>query len=132
MAGNRPALPLCDHRSAAVGLGISIGYEPSDIPLPIATRSIAEEGAGGVVLDQANGEGGAPARKTSRTPELSAGGQRGAGPDDGRRVRFGTTLRCAGVLPLRAEPAIHRITGTTGAAGRVPYAGSGWDRDGGD
>lgn len=39
-----------------VGPGISIGYEPSDIPLPIATRGIAREANGGVVLDQGNGK----------------------------------------------------------------------------
>jgi hypothetical protein len=34
-----------------VGLGISIGYEPSDIPLPITTRGIAGEANGVVTLD---------------------------------------------------------------------------------
>lgn len=35
-----------------VGRGISIGSEPSDIPLPVATRGIAREEGGVVVLDQ--------------------------------------------------------------------------------
>jgi len=38
-----------------VGRGISIGAEPSDIPLPIAARGIAREEGGVVVLDQGNG-----------------------------------------------------------------------------
>lgn len=35
-----------------VGPGISIGYEPSDIPLPIRTRGIARESRGVVSLEQ--------------------------------------------------------------------------------
>ncbi|MEO8139126.1 MAG: DUF1684 domain-containing protein [Gemmatimonadota bacterium] len=35
-----------------VGTGISIGYEPSDIPLPIATRGIAREDRGAISLTQ--------------------------------------------------------------------------------
>jgi hypothetical protein len=35
-----------------VGTGISIGYEPSDIPLPIQTRGIAREVGGVVSLEQ--------------------------------------------------------------------------------
>jgi uncharacterized protein (DUF1684 family) len=35
-----------------VGAGISIGYEPSDIPLPIATRGMAREDRGAIGLTQ--------------------------------------------------------------------------------
>jgi uncharacterized protein (DUF1684 family) len=35
-----------------VGNGISIGYEPSDIPLPIATRGLAREERGTITLTQ--------------------------------------------------------------------------------
>ena len=37
-----------------VGTGISIGHEPSDIPLPIATRGIAREDRGAITLTQGN------------------------------------------------------------------------------
>lgn len=35
-----------------VGAGISIGYEPADIPLPIKTRGMARETGGAVILEQ--------------------------------------------------------------------------------
>jgi uncharacterized protein len=49
--------PLSPYAAIAlqpVGPGISIGPEPSDIPLPIATRGIATENNGAIVLDQGN------------------------------------------------------------------------------
>lgn len=50
-----PLSPFAVLALQPVGPGISIGHEPSDIPLPLATRGIAREGNGGVVLDQGNG-----------------------------------------------------------------------------
>jgi uncharacterized protein (DUF1684 family) len=47
-----PLSPFAVIAMHPVGRGISIGSEPSDIPLPVATRGIAREEGGLVVLDR--------------------------------------------------------------------------------
>lgn len=47
-----PLSPFAVIAMHPVGQGISIGSDPSDIPLPVATRGIAREEGGVVVLDQ--------------------------------------------------------------------------------